>query len=78
MKTRFTPVPESHERYTELVDPSTLGAGEGAKLLLSVGGLMEKLKVLESLESESASGVQASDREVVSTEEPGRAVEAEV
>ena len=78
MKTRFTPVPESHERYTELVDPSTLGAGEGAKLLLSVGGLMDELKVLESLESGSTRAVQASGGEAVGAEKPGMVIGAEV
>jgi hypothetical protein len=52
VKTRFTPVPDSHERYSELVDPTTLGVGEGAKLILSVGGLEEELKVLEKLIAE--------------------------
>lgn len=49
MKTRFTPVKETFERYGELVDPTTLGVGEGARLVLSVGGLMEELKVLDGL-----------------------------
>ena len=34
-----------------MVDPTTLGPGEGAKLVLSVGGLEEELKVLESLQA---------------------------
>jgi len=52
VKTRFTPVPDSHERYSELVDPTTLGVGEGAKLVLSVGGFEEELRVLEGLAAE--------------------------
>ena len=52
VKTRFTSVPDSHERYSELVDPTTLGVGEGAKLVLSVGGFQEELKVLERLAAE--------------------------
>jgi hypothetical protein len=51
IKTRFTPVEESFERYSELVDPTTLGPGEGAKLVLSVGGLVEESKTLESLQT---------------------------
>jgi hypothetical protein len=65
VKTRFTPVPDSHERYSELVDPTTLGVGEGAKLVLSVGGFEEELKVLEALvaqenakEAEGGDGVE--------------------
>jgi hypothetical protein len=74
VKTRFTPVPDSHERYSELVDPTTLGVGEGAKLILSVGGLDEELKVLEKLvaeerakEAQGGDGVEvkASDKEGV-------------
>ena len=72
VKTRFTPVSDSHERYSELVDPITLGVGEGAKLVLSVGGFEEELKVLEGLAveekdrdksavaAESETGVEAS------------------
>jgi len=52
VKTRFTPVPHPHERYSELVDPTTVGVGEGAKLVLSVGGFEEELKVLEGLVAE--------------------------
>lgn len=52
VKTRFTPVPESFERYNELIDPTTLGVGEGAKLILSVAGLGEELNILERLLAE--------------------------
>jgi hypothetical protein len=48
LKPASSPEP-SHERYTELVDPTTLGPGEGAKLVLSVGGLEEELKILDGL-----------------------------
>jgi hypothetical protein len=61
-----------------LVDPTTLGVGEGAKLILSVGGLEEELKVLEGLMSEEATkgtevepemgnkaGLEANDKERV-------------
>jgi hypothetical protein len=48
-----------------LVDPTTLGVGEGAKLVLSVGGFEEELKVLEALvaqenakEAEGGDGVE--------------------
>jgi len=58
IKTRFTPVEESFERYSELVDPTTLGPGEGAKLVLSVGGLEEELKVLEGLQVANHSGIE--------------------
>jgi hypothetical protein len=62
VKTRFTPVPDSHERYSELVDPTTLGVGEGAKLILSVAGLDEELKVLEKLVAEEkAKGTERGD-----------------
>jgi hypothetical protein len=59
VKTRFTPIPDSHERHSELVDPSTLGVGEGARLILSVGGLEEELKVLEGLVAEKDKGIAA-------------------
>jgi len=32
-----------------LVDPTSLGIGEGAKLILSVAGFEEELKILEAL-----------------------------
>ena len=57
-----------------MVDPTTLGVGEGAKLVLSVGGFEEELKVLEALvaqenakEAEGGDGVEvkASDKEGV-------------
>jgi hypothetical protein len=35
-----------------LVDPTTLGVGEGASLVLSVGGFEKELKVLEGLIAE--------------------------
>jgi hypothetical protein len=42
-----------------LVDPTTLGVGEGAKLVLSVGGFEEELKILEALTAkEKAKGTE--------------------
>jgi hypothetical protein len=72
VKTRFTPVPESHERYGELVDPTTLGVGEGAKLILSVAGLDEELKLLDGLVAEKDKGIAAeSEGEMKAIEEDG-------
>jgi len=66
VKTRFTPVTDSHERYSELADPTTLGVGEGAKLVLSVGGFEEELKVLQGLaaKKKDKSAVAESETEV--------------
>lgn len=59
-----------------MVDPTTLGPGDGAKLVLSVGGLEEELKVLEGLQVTNYSEVEGEGAKNYIWGEPVRGQEA--
>ena len=59
-----------------MVDPTTLGPGQGAKLVLSVGGLEEELKVLERLQVSNHSEVEGEGAKSEVQGEPVKGQEA--